>query len=67
MDYIVCVKIMKRYLDRCIESRLKIKLASSGAVWIKGPKWCGKSTTAERFPKAPFSCKIEKIESKILL
>ena len=43
---------MKKYLDRCIESRLKIKLASSGAVWIKGPKWCGKSTTAERFSKS---------------
>lgn len=40
---------MKKYLKRCIDERLKDKLESSGAVWIKGPKWCGKSTTAEQF------------------
>ena len=28
---------------------LCFRLKSSGAVWIKGPKWCGKSTTAEQF------------------
>lgn len=43
---------MEKYLDRCIDSRLKDKLESSGAVWIKGPKWCGKSTTAERYSKS---------------
>lgn len=40
---------MDKYLKRCIDTRLKDKLDSSGAVWIKGPKWCGKSTTAEQF------------------
>ena len=39
-------------MDRCLDSRLKDKLGSSGAVWIKGPKWRGKSTTAERFSKS---------------
>lgn len=39
---------MDKYLKRCIDTRLKDKLDSSGAVWIKGPKWCGKSTTAEQ-------------------
>lgn len=43
---------MEKYMDRCLDSRLKDKLESSGAVWIKGPKWCGKSTTAERFSKS---------------
>lgn len=43
---------MEKYLKRCIDERLKDKLASSGAVWIKGPKWCGKSTTAEQFAKS---------------
>ena len=43
---------MEKYLQRCIDSRLKEKLDSSGAVLIKGPKWCGKSTTAERFSKS---------------
>ena len=39
-------------MDRCLDSRLKDKLESSGAVWIKGPKWRGKSTMAERFSKS---------------
>ncbi len=43
---------MEKYLKRCIESKLKRKLGSSGAVWIKGPKWCGKSTTAKLFSKS---------------
>lgn len=43
---------MDKYLKRCIETRLMDKLESSGAVWIKGPKWCGKSTTAEQFAKS---------------
>jgi len=38
---------MKKYYSRCIDSQLKDKLESSGAVLVKGPKWCGKSTTAE--------------------
>ena len=43
---------MKKYYSRCIDSQLKEKLESSGAVLIKGPKWCGKSTTAEQFAKS---------------
>ena len=43
---------MDKYLKRCVDTRLKDKLDSSGAVWIKGPKWCGKSTTAEQIAKS---------------
>ncbi len=43
---------MKEYLNRCIDSRMKDKLESSGAVWIKGPKWCGKSTSTEPVAKS---------------
>jgi len=43
---------MEKYMKRCIDTRLKDKLESSGAVWIKGPKWCGKSTTAEQIAKS---------------
>ncbi len=43
---------MKQYLKRCIDTRLKNKLESSGAVWINGPKWCRKSTTAEQVAKS---------------
>lgn len=42
---------MKEYLPRIVDDILKFKLESKGAVWIRGPKWCGKSTTAERFAK----------------
>ena len=36
------------YLHRIADEKLDFLLKSSGAVLIKGPKWCGKSTTAER-------------------
>ncbi len=42
---------MKRYIPRLVDDTLRFKLRSSGAVWIKGPKWCGKSTTAEQFAR----------------
>ena len=31
---------------------LKRKLKGSGAVLIEGPKWCGKTTTAEQISKS---------------
>ena len=34
----------KRVADRLLERKLK----SAGAVLIEGPKWCGKTTTAEQ-------------------
>lgn len=42
---------MKKYLPRIADDVLKFKLESKGAVWIRGPKWCGKSTTAEQTAK----------------
>lgn len=35
-----------RYLPRIADKILQDKLESKGAVLIRGPKWCGKSTTA---------------------
>lgn len=40
------------YIKRIIDKELKRKLSSSGAVYIKGPKWCGKTTTAKQFAKS---------------
>lgn len=37
-----------RYIPRIADERLAFLLSSCGAVHIKGPKWCGKSTTAEK-------------------
>ena len=37
-----------RYLQRIADQLLELYLSAFGAVQIKGPKWCGKTTTAER-------------------
>lgn len=39
---------MKKYRRRIADDILKRKLAGKGAVLIEGPKWCGKTTTAEQ-------------------
>lgn len=39
---------MKKYYPRIIDDLLKKKLRTSGAVLLKGPKWCGKSTSASQ-------------------
>lgn len=36
------------YLKRIADNQLRQRLEAFGAVQIKGPKWCGKTTTAER-------------------
>ena len=36
------------YLKRTADKYLNLLLASSGAVLIEGPKWCGKTTTAKQ-------------------
>lgn len=38
---------MKKYRSRIMDSLLEKKLQAKGAVLIEGPKWCGKTTTAE--------------------
>ena len=36
------------YLKRTADVVLKERLEAFGAVLIEGPKWCGKTTTAEQ-------------------
>lgn len=36
-----------KYLKRIADGQLNLRLEAFGAVQIKGPKWCGKTTTAE--------------------
>ena len=38
---------MKEYLKRIVDEELKLRLEAFGATLIVGPKWCGKTTTAE--------------------
>ena len=41
-----------KYLKRYIESQIKRKMRSSGAILVSGPKFCGKTTTSLRFAKS---------------
>lgn len=40
------------YLKRIADAELTLRLSAMGAVYIKGPKWCGKSTTAGQQAKS---------------
>jgi ABC-type taurine transport system ATPase subunit len=37
------------YIARTIDTTIELKLQVTGGVVIRGPKWCGKTTTAKRF------------------
>lgn len=39
----------KPYIERLFDKELEFYLKSVGAIQIVGPKWCGKSRTAERY------------------
>ncbi len=41
----------KKYLPRLFDGIVEFTLKSKGALVIVGPKWCGKSTTANRYAK----------------
>lgn len=43
---------MKEYKKRIADELLERKLKGKGAVLIQGPKWCGKTTTAEQISKS---------------
>jgi predicted AAA+ superfamily ATPase len=40
------------YLPRIVDKLLEDRLNAAGAVLIAGPKWCGKTTTAEQQAKS---------------
>ncbi len=44
-------RTMKEYMPRIVDEMLDFKLRTKGAVWIRGPKGCGKTTTAMRASK----------------
>lgn len=43
---------MEKYLKRVADEELEFRLETFGAVQIDGPKWCGKTTTAEMKSKS---------------
>ena len=42
-------KIPEMYIERLIEKEIDLKLRSSGAIVVAGPKFCGKTTTCMRY------------------
>ena len=44
--------MMAVYLPRVIDDELNLRLEAFGATLIVGPKWCGKTTTAEQKAKS---------------
>ena len=53
--YYLCSHIMRlimSYLYRVSDEVLAERLEAFGAVLIEGPKWCGKTTTAEQVAKS---------------
>ncbi len=43
---------MENYMDRLVDQVLRDELEAFGAVYITGPKWCGKTTTGMRLAKS---------------
>lgn len=44
--------ITMKYKSRIFDKKLSEHLAAMGAVLVEGPKWCGKTTTAEQFAES---------------
>lgn len=40
------------YIKRIIDEEIREKLSYTGAILIKGPKWCGKTTSAKQYAKS---------------
>lgn len=40
------------YINRIVDNEIKEKLEITGALLIKGPKWCGKTTSAKQIAKS---------------
>lgn len=40
------------YIKRIVDDEIKDKLSYTGAILIKGPKWCGKTTSAKQIAKS---------------
>lgn len=58
---------MNMYKPRITDIILRKKLKGKGAVLIEGPKWCGKTTTAEQIAKSIlYMSKPEDVKSNIM-
>ena len=59
---------MKKYKSRITDALIERKLKGKGAILIEGPKWCGKTTTAEQFAKSIlYMSKPEDVQSNLMM
>ncbi|MBQ8776371.1 MAG: ATP-binding protein [Treponema sp.] len=59
---------MGKYKPRITDSLIERKLRGKGALLIEGPKWCGKTTTAEQFSKSIlYMSKPEDVSSNLMM
>lgn len=59
---------MSSYKPRIADSLLERKLRGKGAVIVEGPKWCGKTTTAEQLAKSVlYMSKPEDLKENLLM
>ncbi len=57
---------MAKYRERIADQLLKDELEGAGAVLIEGPKWCGKTTTAEQQSKSVVYMNDPAVEKELL-
>lgn len=59
---------MKKYKSRITDALIERKLKGKGAILIEGPKWCGKTTTAEQFAQSIlYMSKPEDVQSNLMM
>lgn len=59
---------MGKYKPRITDILIERKLRGKGALLIEGPKWCGKTTTAEQFSKSIlYMSKPEDVSSNLII
>jgi hypothetical protein len=60
-------EVYMNYRKRIIDSQFEIRMQALGAVQIKGPKGCGKTTTAKQKAKSVIEFQDENIRDNLLL
>lgn len=53
---------MENYIDRIIDKQINALLADFCAVLVRGPKWCGKSTSASQLARSSLMLDLKKLK-----
>lgn len=56
-----------KYINRIIDKEIEEKLNTTGAVLIRGPKWCGKTTSASQFAKSTIELQDSDLQDRYLM